>query len=1198
MATEPQSRLRDLFLEAVELTDSAAREAFLSQACAEEPELRARIDALLSADDAAPGDAPDESAASAPVAFPASSPSPTTRERVGHYRILKKIGEGGCGTVYLAEQEEPVKRKVALKLIKTGMDTWQVVARFEAERQALALMDHPNIARVLDAGTSDSGQPFFVMEWVRGTRITEFCDVNRLDLRGRVELFLNVCEAVHHAHQKGILHRDLKPSNILVEQPEGSRVPVPKVIDFGIAKAIAGRLTDQTLYTALDQWVGTPAYMSPEQAAGGGSDIDTRADIYSLGVLLYQLLTGQTPFETRDLLAQGFDEMRRTIREVEPERPSARVKRLTRLGVASGTSGDAPATGARHDPLPPPPEDLDWIVMKCLEKERARRYETVDSLSLDLRRWLNHETVSARPPSTVNRVRKWIRRNRTTVTAAGAVLLALLGGLIASTTMYVREKRARGDVEVQRAVSDQQRRGFQEHAYASDMKLAQHLLDSHDLEHAMEILERHRPTSPGMEDLRGFEWRYLWQACQGSPHDLLPDSVGMPWAIAVSPDGRFVAAASGHKRPAGVTVWRLDTKEAVARLDYDPEQDSDAAGALFSEDGRWLLTACHYRIKFFEVGTWKERTEMMLTNASAPIELRGDMLVSTPSGYYSDPTRIDSLSVWDLRTRKSTQITGVGGPPALSPDGRRLALRTAAGIEIRRLETPAGPAVLLEDSKGLLTHGSGYDNLKRGLAFSPDGRRIAAPGAVDDRGDFPLAVWDASNGRRVDNGRFIGHSGRIHALAWAPNGMAIATASADGTVRIWDLEGREEPRILIGHLSELWCVTYHPSGNLLLSSGIATWVDKVKIWSLDRTKPRPEDDHEWFPLWLSPDGSQVLLVTKDRDVVLRERASGRILESRSVPPGAPPLGSESCQLYRVGFGEHQAVFIGYTNGQMASWQFGSNTFPRLLQAHEGAVQAITAITNAGMLVTAGADRTIRWWRLDDGRLVRSNRLEHPVTALAVSPDGRILASASGEPEVAGGAAAGFPLDQWDVSTGQLLSTLPLPGTTSDLGYSPDGKWLAAPATDAQGRPWTHLLDLKSRTWRAQLTEIGRRLDFSPDGSHLLIRSELWDLRSNPPRAKKLSGHRQIVMNETFSPDGRTVVSTGDDGTVRLWSVATGQEMLSFVERGRSFDLPVFSADGSVLVAGSFIPDGRPLRFWTTPSLAEIDQRIREGRINR
>ncbi|MBL9173134.1 MAG: protein kinase [Verrucomicrobiales bacterium] len=1192
MAAEPESRLRDLFLEAVELTDPADRDAFLSQVCAQDPVLRARIDALLSADDAGPGDILEESATSASV----GSRSP--RLRIGHYRILERIGEGGCGTVYLAEQEEPVRRKVALKLIKTGMDTRQVVARFEAERQALALMDHPNIARVFDAGTSDSGQPFFVMEWVRGTRITEFCDANHLDLRGRVELFLSVCGAVHHAHQKGIIHRDLKPSNILVDRPEGSRIPVPKVIDFGIAKAIAGRLTDQTLYTALDQLVGTPAYMSPEQAAGGGSDVDTRADIYSLGVLLYQLLTDQTPFETRDLLAQGFDEMRRTIREVEPERPSARVKRRTNLGIASGTSSEASASNARRHPLPPPPEDLDWIVMKCLEKERARRYETVNSLSQDLQRWLNHETVSARPPSAVNRVRKWIRRNRTTVTAAGAVLLALLGGLVASTTMYVREKRARGDVEVQRAVSDQQRRGFQEHAYASDMKLAQHLVDSHDLEHALEILERHRPTSPGMEDLRGFEWRYLWQACQGSPHDFLPDSVGMPWVLAVSPDGNYVAAASGHKRSAGVTVWRLETKEAVARLDYDPEQESDAAGALFSEDGRWLLTAVHHRIKFFEVGTWKERTEMMLTNASAPIDLRGNTLVSTPSGYFDDPTRIDSFDVWDLRTRTSTRITGVAGPPTLSPDGRRLALRTAAGIEIRSLETPDGPAVLLEDSKGLLTHGSGYDNIKRGLAFSPDGRRIAAPGVVNDRGDIPLAIWDASNGRRIDHGRFIGHSARIHALAWAPDGTGIATASADGTLRLWDPEGREEPRILTGHLSEPWCVTFHPSGNLLFSAGIASWIDKVKLWPLDRPKPRPQVDQEWFPLWLSRDGSQVLVVTQDRDVILRERASGRILESRPMPSGTPPINSESSRLCLIEIGGRPAAFLGYSNGRLASWHFGSTYFPRLFQAHEGAVQAITAITNVGMLVTAGADRTIRWWRLDDGRLVRSNRLEHPVTALAVSPDGKTLMSASGKPPVSGRTDAGFHLGEWDVATGRLRSMLPLPGATADLGFSPDGHWLAAAVTTPQEHSSTHLLDLRSRTWRARFDDIGRELSFSPDGSHLLIWPELWDLRSDPPQAKTLSGHRQIVMHQTFSPDGRTVVSTGDDGTVRLWSVATGQEMLSFVERGRSFDSPVFSADGSALAAGGFTPDGRPLRFWTAPSLAEIDQRIREGRINR
>jgi WD40 repeat protein len=1059
-------------------------------------------------------------------------------------------------------------------------------------------MDHPNIARVLDAGATDSGQPFFVMEWVRGTKITEFCTAHGLDLRRRVELFLEVCQAVHHAHQKGIIHRDLKPSNILVGQPEGAHAPLPKVIDFGIAKAIAGRLTDQTLHTAFDQMMGTPAYMSPEQAAGGGTDIDTRTDIYSLGVLLYELLTGHTPFETHVLLAGSLDEMRRTIREVEPARPSARIRAAGKSKVRAGKA----KADSVHDGGPatqgPLPEDLEWVVMKCLEKDRARRYETVNGLALDLRRWMNHEAVTARPPTTTYRIQKWVRRNRIAFSAGAAVLLALLGGVTVSTVMYAREYRARGEVEVQRAVANRQRREFQERAYASDMRIAQQLVDTHDLEHALQILERHRPATPDKEDLRGFEWRYLWQACQGSPHEFLPGDVGMPWTLTASPDGAFVAAASDAGRNAGVTVWKLDTREVVARLEFDPNLDGDAAGAVFSDHGRWLVTACHGRVKFFEVGTWREFPELTLTNASGPIDLRGDTLVTTAVGHMQDPTRLDGLVVWNLLTRTSTPIAGVTGPPTLSPDGRRLVLRSEAGLEIRRVDEPSVCQLVLERSRGVLVHGSGYGSLKREMAFSPDGRRIAAPGLANERGDLPVVVWDASDGRRVDGDRLIGHAARIHGLAWAPDSRRLATAAADGTVRVWDIEGRRDPILLDGHLSEPWSVTFNPRRNVLISSSIATWRDKIKVWPLAGSEPDSHAGQDWYPLGLSRDGGEVFSVSREGEAVVRERVSGRLIHRLTEPPGMPPIDSASSGLCVLGTPDRQAAFLGFSDGHLASWFFGSNTFPRLLKAHQGPVRTVALMAGREMIATAGDDRAIRWWNLVDGGLVRTSLLDHPVTALAGSPDGKTLISASGEQEESERVGKEFRLAEWDAATGALLSTQAIPGVTSDLGFSPDGRWLAVCSTDAQGRKYTHLLDVGTRKWRARLEGVGRRLDFSPDGTHLLIGSTLWDLRPDPPQAKKLSGHRQMVMQQTFSPDSRTAVSTGDDGTVRLWSGATGQEMLSFVERGRSFDSPVFSADGTTLAVGSFTRDGRPLRFWHAPTLADIDGRIREGRINR
>jgi eukaryotic-like serine/threonine-protein kinase len=346
---------------------------------------------------------------------------------IGRYKVLEKVGEGGCGVVYVAEQTEPVRRRVALKVIKLGMDTKQVVARFEAERQALAMMDHPNIAKVLDAGATEDGRPYFVMELVRGIRITDYCDQNHLTTQERLDLFIKVCHAIQHAHQKGIIHRDIKPSNILVTMHDG--VPVPKVIDFGIAKATEGRLTDATVYTQLHQFVGTPAYMSPEQAEMSGLDIDTRSDIYSLGVLLYELLAGSTPFDAKELVSKGLDAMRKTIREKEPVRPSTRLAAL---------KGEELTTTAKRRALEAPKlirllkGDLDWIVMRCLEKDRTRRYDTANGLAMDLRRHLGNEPVVARPPTPIYRVQKLMRRNKLAFAAGTTIAAMLVLGLAAS----------------------------------------------------------------------------------------------------------------------------------------------------------------------------------------------------------------------------------------------------------------------------------------------------------------------------------------------------------------------------------------------------------------------------------------------------------------------------------------------------------------------------------------------------------------------------------------------------------------------------------------------------------------------------------------------------------------------------------------------------------------------------------------------
>lgn len=452
-------QVEEIFCAAMELEDAAKRQAYLQQACLDNEDLRAKVEALLCAQ-ADAGKLFTETSAAMVVTDEMTGAlvkDPGVRESagvglgleeqlgswIGPYHLLQVLGEGGCGVVYMAEQEKPVHRRVALKVIKLGMDTRNVMTRFEAERQALAMMDHPNIAHVLDAGATATGRPYFVMELVRGVKITAYCDQHRLDTRQRLKLFIQVCHALQHAHQKGIIHRDIKPSNILVTMHDG--VPMPMVIDFGIAKAVEGRLTDDTMFTPHEHFIGTPAYMSPEQAQLSRLDVDTRSDIYSLGVLLYELLTGRTPFDTTNLLSAGVEELRRTLREREPQRPSSV------LASMSAKELSRTAQVRQIEPVKLAPllrGDMDWVVMKALEKDRNRRYQTANAIAMDVQRYLDNEPVAARPPSRLYRFQKLVRRNKLVFASGTAVALALALGLGITVVLLMRERELR-----QRAVA-------------------------------------------------------------------------------------------------------------------------------------------------------------------------------------------------------------------------------------------------------------------------------------------------------------------------------------------------------------------------------------------------------------------------------------------------------------------------------------------------------------------------------------------------------------------------------------------------------------------------------------------------------------------------------------------------------------------------------------------------------------------------
>jgi WD40 repeat protein/serine/threonine protein kinase len=1108
---------KSIFLDALEIAMPEARAGYLDRRCGSDDRLRAEVEALLRHHERL-GDYLEHPACEAvPTQDVAGDPrveGPGTV--IGPYNLMEQIGEGGMGVVYVAEQTKPVRRKVALKIIKPGMDTKQVIARFEAERQALALMDHPNIAKVLDGGATESGPPYFVMELVRGVPITEYCDEQQLSITERLELFVLVCRAVQHAHQKGIIHRDLKPSNILVTLHDG--VPVPKVIDFGVAKAIGGGLTEKTIYTAFTQLVGTPLYMSPEQVEMSGLDVDTRSDIYSLGVLLYELLTGTTPFDSETLRKAAFDEMRRMIREDEPPRPS---ERLSGVGETLTTTSVKRSSGPRrlHRSVR---GELDWVVMRALEKDRRRRYETANDFAADVMNFLTDRPVEACPPSAPYRFRKYVRRNQTLLVTVALVAVALLVGAAVSIWQAVRATHAQAEAVLQRVEAQRQKRvvearevSLRRYLYAADMKLASqawsNARNNFDLDQVRRLLARHEPDA-NREDVRSFAWYYLNGLCGQTPRATLVGHEGKVYHLAISPDGKTLATAS---EDGTAKLWDL----ATAQLRHTLRGHADEVNCVaFAPDGQELVTASDDRtVRFWDPISGREHSAQALTGLSMSVhrvDFSADRRLLV-TGELSERWDAAATTIWDVSTRGQRLRKEGQFPLALSPDSNTLAT-TDRDWAVRLWDVVGGQerAILRGHSKAVVTG-----------AFSPDGGTLAT-----GSGDGTVRLWGFNEPQGTKR-RSREPEIPIHSVVYSPDGKLLAAGDLSGAVYLWETSRELPAAIFCGHKGRVRAVRFTPDGGTLASSGDDRTVNLWDLTATNRARQPPDQPRRFTALSFSPDDEHLATtIATERSLIWTVRTG----EARPLTLHHPDREMMCVAFSPVGrllatSGAYGSVSLVDPNTGIEHWT--------TTEFFSTGIRVLVFSPDGGRLVGGGDDGSVHVWDTRTGKALHELKLEQTgygpaAQSIAISPDGRTLALRTG------GVVC------WDLATGVPRDPpIRTVGVIGCLAYSPDGRTLA---TGAEGKPWI----------------------------------QLWDTNTGRERVT-LSGGSNHINSLAFSPDGQTLACGGDHGEVRLWDVATGQELISLVGHTGTVHFVTFSHDGNTLATAGDSADGQrgELKFW-------------------